>query len=65
MPYVAARVTLTTAERTTLEQWRRARRTERGLAERAEILLQAADGAGNSVARPTRVAWSSSTIRIV
>lgn len=44
MPYHATEVTLTSMERTTLEHWTLARRTERGLAERAAIVLQAATG---------------------
>lgn len=45
MPYAAAALTVTPTERAALEQWTRARRTERGLAQRAAIILRAAAGA--------------------
>src|SRR5262245_47780680 len=61
---------LTNDERTTLESWARRRTTAQALALRARIVLQAADGASNTViarhervTRPTVGKWRTRFLR--
>lgn len=56
MPYHATPVVVAAPDRPTLERWSRSGRTERRLAERARIILRAAEGAGTrAVARALQV----------